>query len=341
MGPEDGETDMSCDREEMICAGDDQTLEPVAGPSWASNSANLTDEQLGILQIRNSSSTYIARPDLLLLTDAWGGHSSTTMDQELVKYKISRLQIPKHTTKKLQPLDVSFFRQYKKFWKRISETSLYQNKTREIFSRQGVINIHGLMWNQFDSPKYRDLLLWSWRKTGPNFSNDELENGHPPAIVEDIQFDLGRRHICGVDDCGRRASIRCSHCERLLCLSHFLERVCFHSRNETAPTNSSTVSTTPRPDHDDGNSGAGAGVGAAAGASAAIATGSITGAAIGAGSAAVGSAVVASGITIDRAGTDSASESHELEMVPLMKPPQLESVVVQMPPSSLNHLMRD
>ena len=33
-------------------------------------------------------------------------------------------------------------------------------------------------------------------------------------------------------DCSRKAFIQCSHCNRVLCYEHFLNRTCFHEERE-------------------------------------------------------------------------------------------------------------
>lgn len=351
LRPEDGETDISSDEETVFIGTNRTNTDPVAGSSWASaDRSNLTEEQRQIMSIRNASDGYIARPDILLLTDAWGGHSSVRFDDTLSGHKIKRLPIPPSTTNKLQPLDVGFFRQYKKLWKRIIECALHQRIARDVISRAGIINMHSLLWNQFDSPKYRDMLVYSWHNTDPGFRLDELEHGHPPAMVQDINLSLGRKTRCSVANCTSRAFIRCSHCERLLCLHHFLNRTCFHPRNETAitldaSTNQSPTSTTPRPDND-GSAGA-SGVAGAVGMGGAIITG---GAGIGGG--VIGSAAASSG-TVSGASVAAASlgsstnnghaKPDQIEMTPLL--PHMkqspEEVVVRGPTFRLSDFVRD
>lgn len=203
------------------------------------------------------------------------------------------------------------------------------------------MNMHGLIWNQLNSPVYRDMLLWSWRHTDPAFDNDELENGYPPRMVEDIQFDLGRRHICGVPGCNKRAFVRCSHCHKLLCLDHFLERVCFHSRNVTVAVGNRARDETSSPRSDDDSSSGSAIAGAVAAsstASGAVAGVAVTGVAVGVGAASI-SASVASGTAI-RQDRPHKSSSDNDEIVPLIEIRAPEETFVQMPPSSLTNLIR-
>lgn len=209
--------------------------EPQPGPSWASNPlAYLTEDQRNILAIRNVS-VYRERPKLLLLADAWGGHSSQRIADDLAERHILELKIPKHTTGYLQPLDVNFFRQYKRFWKLLTERALYEGSIQIITNRLGVVNMNGMIWNQFSAPVYKDMILYAWRHTDPLFELEEMDAGPRLRMVDDIQFRFNRSHFCEVEGCSNGAFIKCSHCQRHLCLNHFLGRACFHRGNDTGP----------------------------------------------------------------------------------------------------------
>lgn len=109
--------------------------------------------------MRNSSTTYVARPDLLVLADVWGAHSSQSIADHLAHNRVRLLQIPRHTTGDIQPLDVGYFRQHKKFLKRVTEEAIYQDRIANVTSRDGIINVQGLIYNQLSASAYRDMLL--------------------------------------------------------------------------------------------------------------------------------------------------------------------------------------
>lgn len=347
MEPHDGETECSDNSETDVCfSSESQGSGPVARPSWASShAAALSDEQRQILHTRNSSNQYIARPDLLLLTDAWGGHSSSDFENYLAGLRIARLKIPEHTTGHLQPLDVTFFRQYKKFWKKIQEAALYQNMTSEITSRLGVINMHGLMWDQFHSPLYRDMLSYAWLNTDADYSADELENGEPVAMVESIQFNLGRHSNCRVEGCEHRAFIRCAHCGKLLCLEHFLNRTCLHLIEANNGSTSSATTSRPRPRDRDDDDSSGSGAGAIAGVALTGSAIGIGGGAVGAASAAASGAISGTSSIAGSSGSDSlqAKIHEEHEMRPLLGPfmARPEEVIVYQPSFPYDELIRD
>lgn len=137
------------------------------------------------------------------------------------------MRIPKHTTDQVQPLDVTFNRQYKILANRINDRANMENQADRIQSRDGIINFQSLMWNQLSSPAYRDMIRYAWHSTDPEFVNEELDIWRPP-MVNQIQFHLNRTTRCEVTNCTEHAFIRCSYCGKYLRFVHFLDRVCFH-----------------------------------------------------------------------------------------------------------------
>lgn len=360
MLPCDGETDIdsSSDTELMSQESSNSTIidcsitEPSPGPSWASKPGEtLSKEQKAILRMRSESSSYLARPDLLLLADSWGGHSSRNASTKLAERRIQLLQIPKHTTMDLQPLDVNFFRQYKKFVKRISEEALHNNMVREVTSRLGIINMHSIVFNQLGSNRYNEMIRYGWRNTDPNYGDDMIDPEALPSMVQTIQFDIDPKKTCEVQNCSSEAFIKCSHCGKHLCLRHFLERICFHEADDSGdiydvsdtcslghnrqfPTSTTERSrdaastSSPSSNHDEGAILTG-GVAAIAG------KGAITAGAIGAGGAAILST-----------GSSSLAKSKQKETIELNVELNLEEVkggetIVTQNPKVWQDLIRD
>lgn len=179
-------------------------------------------------------------PHSLLIVDSWSGQTSEALIDHLQRRGIDFLIIPKLTTKFIQPLDVGFNLQHKKFLKRIYEAALDPSSGVSISSldsRDGLINAHSLIWNQFGSESYTDMIRHSWHNTDPHYSLDELSRRPPPRGVIDIQFTFDQTRCQHHDHetnttCSRPAFLKCSHCGKILCLKHFLDRVCFHESNE-------------------------------------------------------------------------------------------------------------
>lgn len=57
------------------------------------------------------------KPHTLLLLDSWAGNQNNAIANKLKGRGVKLLKIPEQTTDQLQPLDVTVFRQYKKFIK--------------------------------------------------------------------------------------------------------------------------------------------------------------------------------------------------------------------------------
>lgn len=133
------------------------------------------------------------------------------------------------TTADHQPLDVFFDRQYKKLWKRIRQAAFDDSDEAlaELLSRGGILNVQSLMWDQFNSPRYENMIRYAWHKTDIFFDHGELA-GEYIEIVQDIQFAFDESDRCEAYNCTRYAFIKCSHCKKRLCIHHFLARQCFH-----------------------------------------------------------------------------------------------------------------
>lgn len=161
--------------------------------------------------------------------------------------------IPPRLTDRLQPLDVGFNRQYKKFFKRIVELALHQGRMAEMTTRESVINLHSLIYNQFQAPVYRDMIRYAWHNTDRSYTDAELDQARvPPRMVQDIQFEFDQSKLCE-HNCSNYAVVKCSYCGKLLCLRHFLERKCFHeiAGPSGSPTNRPTTPAYDDDDYDD------------------------------------------------------------------------------------------
>jgi len=100
-----------------------------------------------------------------VLADSWSGHSSPKQQEVLRNLGVNLLKIPPSTTEKLQPLDVNYNRQLKIFYNRVVEEAFYTDILADVTSRDGIINLHSLLHDQFSSEKYRDMILYAWRNT--------------------------------------------------------------------------------------------------------------------------------------------------------------------------------
>jgi hypothetical protein len=173
------------------------------------------------------SNNSLGEPSIVVLADSWSGHSAETMNEKLNKIGVRLLRIPPGTTDKIQPLDVNFNRQLKIFYNRIMEEAFYKDMMKDLTSREGILNVQSLMHDQLGSPKYREMIQWAWRNTDPGFNESFAK---PPPMVQRIQFDIDPTETCMRRGCDEHAFIRCSHCARVMCLAHFVGRVCVHNQ---------------------------------------------------------------------------------------------------------------
>lgn len=193
-----------------------------------------SENNIGTMAIDDNSfdGSRSGKSNVLILMDSWSGQTNADFQARLRENYIEPFIIPKLTTSELQPLDITFNRQYKKFLKRITERALYENLIRNITSREGIIKVHAYIWDQFSSSQYQDMLRYAWRKADINFVNQELVSGPPPRMVQDIQFEFDLASRCEFN-CSNKAFIRCAHTGKLACLKHFLGGQCSHARHES------------------------------------------------------------------------------------------------------------
>lgn len=174
---------------------------------------------------RHARKLCLNEPKGLILYDHYSNNKP--IGQWARAYNIKPMIIPERTTSDLQPLDVIFNRQYKIFVNRITEQAHYDDMIGDVTSREGIMNMHSLIWNQLSSPIYRDMIRWAWHKTDANFDNNEISHV-PPMMVRAVQFAFNETH-CDIDTCTDHPFTRCSHCGKVFCLRHFLARTCFHN----------------------------------------------------------------------------------------------------------------
>lgn len=246
----DTDTDVGSDIE-TASIDDDAFEEPVTTPQPARECPVASSSSM-----RPPDKCY-RKPHTLLITDSWSGQTSNETTNDLRRRGIESMVIPPLTTKYIQPLDVYFNRQYKLFVNRLFEESDDPRSgvgRDELNSRESTISFHSIIWNQFGSEAYTDMLRYSWHNTDPHWSVDEMVARPMPRGVLNIQFEFNQtqcqHHDHTTNDrCSRPAFIKCAHCGKILCLKHFLDRACFHEVNEeragpSGVTRSTTTTTT-------------------------------------------------------------------------------------------------
>lgn len=207
----------------------------------------------------NATDRLYRRPHTLFIADSFTGQTGPLARSELARRGIEFLQIPPGATKFIQPLDVWFMRQYKEFISRMFQEADDPRSgipKSYLTSREGIINAHSLVYNQFGSEAYRNMLRYAWHNTDPHWSVDEMDAPPPPRGVILNQFSFKEtkcQHRDPVNNtaCSRPAWIKCAHCGKKLCLKHFIERTCFHEVLEQSSGPSGIQSTASHHHHDD------------------------------------------------------------------------------------------
>lgn len=163
----------------------------------------------------------ILNPPSVILLDSWTGFTDPNIYAE-IPVNCQRIRIPKNTTSLIQPLDVYFFRQYKIFVKQITNRIIVNEMNIQITSRNEIIKLHSLVYNQLQSDAYQPMLKYPWFKcqymdTDPRPFTNVLETSFN---VKDI--------VCNVDQCTDISFVECAHCHDILCFHHFYVLYHYH-----------------------------------------------------------------------------------------------------------------
>lgn len=164
----------------------------------------------------------------LLILDKWKGHCHSTLPSLAPKDKELRVEaIPEGTTSLIQPLDVYFFRLWKSFIRHFSDTILLLEENVNLQARDTILKIQSLTHNQFSSPRFTEMIKYSWYKIG-YVENQPLSFITPKDFCFNDRSTERRCHICG-----QIAIFTCSWCKQSFCLQHFFTE--FHYCNHYEP----------------------------------------------------------------------------------------------------------
>jgi len=80
--------------------------------------------------------------------------------------------------------------------------------------RNNITKLQSLIHNQLSSPRYHNLFKYSWFKSYINERPEEFENP--------VQYSFDETSTrCNIEDCNNIAVVRCSWCQKSLCLKPF------------------------------------------------------------------------------------------------------------------------
>jgi hypothetical protein len=150
----------------------------------------------------------------LLISDSWSGQADQKDIYESIR-GLKRLEIPWKTTSKIQPLDVFFNRQWKVIVRKVYERVLLDEIDIHLAQRNNIIYLQSLIHNQLSSPVFTPMIRYAWFKCG--YTN--ADPGPFQTVIE-VCFKFKQDH-CDTPSCDQFAFIRCSYCNKILCLQCF------------------------------------------------------------------------------------------------------------------------
>ncbi|TMS39990.1 hypothetical protein L596_006433 [Steinernema carpocapsae] len=114
----------------------------------------------------------------ILLVDSWSGYQRAK-----VQYggAIQFETIPKKTTRQVQPLDVYFNRQFKSFYRRLTEILLRERPDFVVSQRASIARLLNITIKQFSAPRFELMLKYAWFAAG-------LLEERPPRFEVSEQF---------------------------------------------------------------------------------------------------------------------------------------------------------
>ena len=105
------------------------------------------------------------------------------------------------------------FRLWKDFVKKFSGIVILYNYDVKLNERNNTINMQSLTHNQFSSPRFENIFIYSWYKIG-YLDKKSPEFEQPNKFC----FQIDEEPICDV--CEGITLIRCEWCKKRLCYKH-------------------------------------------------------------------------------------------------------------------------
>ena len=153
----------------------------------------------------------------LLLCDSWSSNKNQKLWIGLQKkYEsqivLEKLIIPEGTTGLVQPLDVFYFRQFKSFVRRVSDSLDLVDK---IWQRDKYFALQAFVHFQFGAPQFRDMIKYSFYAS--RYLDQRPNRFETPA---EVCFKFSKLERCSSTGCSKYADICCAHCSSYLCYQH-------------------------------------------------------------------------------------------------------------------------
>ncbi|KAK0420942.1 hypothetical protein QR680_014981 [Steinernema hermaphroditum] len=99
----------------------------------------------------------------VLIIDSWSGYAKA---KETFEREIEFSTIPAKATSLVQPLDLFFNRQFKSFYRRLTELMLRQNPNFIVSQREHIAKLLNVTVSQFSAERFRPMLRFAWFSAG-------------------------------------------------------------------------------------------------------------------------------------------------------------------------------
>ncbi|CAF4239554.1 unnamed protein product [Rotaria sp. Silwood2] len=135
---------------------------------------------------------------------------------------LRRLEIPKHTTNQIQPLDVFYNNQHRYIAGRIYDRVQLDELDVNLSERNNIIRCQSLIYNQLCAPIFQLMLKYAWHASG--YTDDHPEHF---LSVKEACFTFDNVTLGG-NCCESSPFICCSWCRNNICFKHFFFDYHFH-----------------------------------------------------------------------------------------------------------------
>lgn len=155
----------------------------------------------------------------LLLLDSWSGHKSSDSLKAVFRAhpdkEVEILQIPPGTTNVIQPLDREFFRQWKAFYRKLTEKIIVCKSLQfPVYHRDNILKLQSVVHYQFSSPRFQNVIKYAWHAS-------KYTDIRPDSFLTPAEFCLRTsNNVCDSQGCHMSSLLVCSWCTKNLCFEH-------------------------------------------------------------------------------------------------------------------------
>ncbi|GAU90555.1 hypothetical protein RvY_02957 [Ramazzottius varieornatus] len=145
---------------------------------------------------------------LLILGRRFLTEAADEVKPEELEYEM--ITIPPKVTGQIQPLNVLCFRTYKGYFRKVSNWIFLNIQPVQVHHRDVILKMHSLIYQQFTSPRFSNLIARAWHLSGYVDRSVEYVN------LTEFCFQ-GLTGRCDHDKCERSLLLKCGWCKAPLC----------------------------------------------------------------------------------------------------------------------------